>query len=106
VSLRTITLASPLRRYIVEQQYSNAVAVVIRTRAYVENMTNLQGSKLNAAENAKALDILKEINQKSVLLASTIKKSLLNLPHSSVTCLTCKAGCKSSLNIIACLCDT
>jgi len=65
----------------VEQQYSNAVAVVIRTRAYVESMGDIH-NKYSVAENAQALDILKEINQKSNLLANTIKKSLLNLPNS------------------------
>mmetsp|Transcript_25663 Transcript_25663/g.36805 ORF Transcript_25663/g.36805 Transcript_25663/m.36805 type:complete len:130 (+) Transcript_25663:341-730(+) len=39
-------------------------------------------NKYSVAENAQALDILKEINQKSNLLANTIKKSLLNLPNS------------------------
>ena len=75
-------------RYIVEQQYSHAVGIVIKTRDYIAKTVHL-----SEEENAQALEILKEINQKSVLLANTIKKSLLNLPNSPVR------KCKSAITI-------
>jgi hypothetical protein len=55
------------------------VGIVIKTRDYIAKTVHL-----NEAEKDQALDILKEINQKSILLANTIKKSLLNLPNSPV----------------------
>ena len=62
-----------------EQQYSHAVGIVIKTRDYIAKTVHL-----DEAEKGQALEILKEINQKSTLLANTIKKSLLNLPNSPV----------------------
>ena len=66
-------------RYIVEQQYSHAVGIVIKSRDYIAKTVHL-----SEVEKGQALEILKEINQKSSLLANTIKKSLLNLPNSPV----------------------
>ena len=100
-----------LAQYIVEQQYAKAVVIVLKTRAYVNTISqelnfaftkNSAISKNNrnpaaasqAAEIAAAaaqaqtqalVDVLNRIDELCVHLAVTIRKSILNLPTSSVS---------------------
>lgn len=87
-----------LRRFIVEQQYQKAVAVVIKTRSYVEGLKKLKSqnpdqyrSPLSSSASSaptgleKALLALEFVNERAAHLASTIKKSLTLLPNSPVS---------------------
>lgn len=101
-------------RFIVEQQFAKAVVIVLRTRAYVDtiskdrnqqpqvkqnavsqqNRSNVGSSVANtsveaetaAAQTAALLRVLDMVDGLCAHLAITIKKSILNLPNSSVRC--------------------
>jgi hypothetical protein len=83
----------------VEQQYSSAVAVVLRVRSYLDHLLGGGGggnplggappnthppSSEQTAITLTATNILKDVNEKSIHLASTIQKSILKLPNSQV----------------------
>jgi hypothetical protein len=99
-----------LRRFIVEQQYAKAVVIVLKTRAYVNTISQELNLAINktatvnknyrnaaaasqAAEIAAAaaqaqtqalVEVLNRIDELCVHLAATIRKSVLNLPTSLV----------------------
>lgn len=103
-----------LCRYIVEQQYAKAVVIVLKTRQYVNTISqelNLAGNKASstagkhtrstaasqAAEIAAAaaqaqtqalVEVLNRIDELCAHLAVTIRKSVLNLPTSPVRALS------------------
>jgi hypothetical protein len=78
----------------VEQQFSKAVAVVLKTRAYADSVFHEEmvrspskagsGTGADTAASSFVLEILRTVNERSINLASAIKKSLLNLPNSQV----------------------
>jgi hypothetical protein len=76
----------------VEQQFSKAVAVVLKTRAYADSVFHEEmarsPNKTTRGDDTPAssfvLEILRTVNERSINLASAIKKSLLNLPNSQV----------------------
>lgn len=106
-------------RFIVEQQYAKAVVIVLKTRAYVNTISqelNLAGNKTaavsknyrnaaaasQAAEIAAAaaqaqtqalVEVLNRIDELCAHLAVTIRKSVLNLPTSAVRKMTWAVQC-------------
>jgi hypothetical protein len=106
-----LLLLPPTRhRFIVEQQYAKAVVIVLKTRAYVNTISQELNLAINktatvnknyrnaaaatqAAEIAAAaaqaqtqalVEVLNRIDELCVHLAVTIRKSVLNLPTSLV----------------------
>ena len=78
-----------LAKYIVEQQYAKAVQIVLKTRSYAEvvatsGSAGSGGIAMNTEMIGAVNDVLKSVNERSIHLADTIKKSLLNLPNSQL----------------------
>lgn len=99
-----VRAADDVAQYIVEQQYQKAVAVVIKTRSYVDGLKKLKAAQpsdvsgtskftptstgaapSNNVISEKALIALDFVNERAAHLAVTIKKSLSLLPNSPVS---------------------
>ncbi len=60
-----------------EQQYQKAVALILKAKQYAEGP--------GAKANEKCQEILNQVSNLGSHLATTLKKSLLNLPNSPVS---------------------
>lgn len=80
-----------------EQQYSLAVAIVLRTRTYgvsiqqsglgiVNRFSKPDGNSNGSPDSGQSavIDILRNVNERSIHLAYAIKSSLQSLPNSQV----------------------
>jgi len=77
-----------------EKQYPKAVAIVVKTRSYVGGLEELRSKSTknkssygnnNNPANDKAMQILRQVNEKSHQLSLAIKTSLSSLPNSAVS---------------------
>eukprot|EP01038_Epipyxis_sp_PR26KG_P012943 gene12943-17352_t len=93
IPLWYINAPADLARFMVEQQYSEAVDIIHKVRLFsstIENGNNKSylsttvDQQLSSSDHSTILSVVKNINEKKVVLVSTIQKSLSQIPCSQL----------------------
>jgi hypothetical protein len=69
-----------LSRYIIEQRFSQAASLAVKAKAFVASVKDI----IDLSPKSVMADVVKKVEEREKLLASTILKSLSKLPNSQV----------------------